>query len=93
MNEEAYATEGRFLLISVRERGVRHTTQGHVGNFAPGLVRRQKERGKTWPKACIVLPKGKEGRAGNSRGLASVDNVGGLWAIGAAPSYLVPAPR
>lgn len=83
--------EEEFITYICREEGARHTTQGHMGKHQFGQeLGEQGNLGHTlrWG----FHGKDKAGQ-GNILGLASLDNVGGLWARGVVSSYLVPGSR
>lgn len=48
--------------------------------------------GKCGPELGLCFPRERKAGQGNSLGLASADNVGGLWAIGTVPSCLSTGP-
>lgn len=48
--------------------------------------------GKHGPELGLCFPRERKAGLGNSLGLATVDNVGGLWAIGAVPRGLAIGP-
>lgn len=62
--------------------------RGRAGSTGVGV--RQREEGTLGRSLCVVsaVRTGSAGRAG--LGLASLNNVSGLWGIGTVPSCLLP---
>ena len=85
------ATEKTVCYSQLLRGGSHHTMRGHTGNRQgqSGSTGRREKQGKNI--YCSFL--GKTGKAGQAGlGLASLNNIIGLWGIGAAPSCLVPSP-
>lgn len=73
-----------LLTVSLVKRGMPHKE-------ASGLVKRQKQEGEKiiGQNLYHVFPrKGKARRGGNNLGLTSLNNVGGLWALGVISSAI-----
>ena len=87
---EADDLERRFLLLALPKRKGLPSYAGPHGE-APGSARRQTgAKGKHRSQLLLCFPhKVKQGR-GNSLALTSLNNVGGLYAIGVVSSCLVP---
>lgn len=77
--------------ITCMKGDVQHYAGPH--GTAPGLIKRQRERGQSIDKSYYWSFLGK-GRAGtiNNLGLASLNNSSALWAIGVVSSCLIPGP-
>lgn len=62
---------------------------------APGSVWNQKKQVRSWPRAFIVVPLGRngQGRVGKFELLRIASlNVSKLWAVGVVPGCPVPGP-
>lgn len=83
--------EDFYCLHFPREKGIPSSLQGHMGKHQ-GPARRQKgAKESIGHSVYCVFHKVKQGR-GNSIALTSLNNVGGLYAIGVVSSCLVPGP-
>ena len=81
-----------FYRLHFLRGGAHHAVLGHLGK-CQGLVRRQKqEQGEAQARAFTVFSAGKAERGKQLRGLASPNNVDGLWAIGWSLVGLVLGP-